>query len=201
MRRTLAGVAGCAIIALLSGCTSSGGDSGGSRPPRPQPATSTSSSASSSSASPTPSPSSSAPLSRFEGDPGVAALRNWAEVAARTVNSGHYISSSLRRLMTSTVAKEMKQTMGTDVGLHYPGPIPFTPIRVGVPSTTSRRIDACFVSTGFAQKPHTNEPAKKLKVIPVRTTETLTRGRWLLSALLSTGSFSCSGVDVPKPTF
>jgi hypothetical protein len=200
MRWTLPG---CALLALLlAGCTSSGGAAGGgSTPPGPLPATSNPTTTPAMPSTPAPHPSSSTPLSRFEGDPGVAALRAWAQLAAQTVNSGHYISAQLRRLMTPTVAKEMKSTMGTDVGLHYPGPIPFTPVRVGVTSTTSRQVDVCFVSTGFAQKPHSDTAAKRLKIIPVRTGETLTRGKWLLSELISTSSFSCAGVHVPKPAF
>jgi len=202
MRWTLAGVAGWAILALVAGCTSSGGSTGGSTPPGPLPISSNSTTDdATTSSTPPPSPSTSAALSHYEGDPGVAALRKWAQTAARTVNSGHYISAQLRQLMTPSVAKEMKRTMGTDVGLHYPGPIPFTPVRVGVTSTTSRQIDACFVSTGFAQKPRSDKPAKPLKIIAVRTEETMTSGKWLLSGLFSTDSFSCSGVPVPKPTF
>ena len=121
--------------------------------------------------------------------------------AAETINAGSYTSARFRALMTAAVAGEMKATIGTDVGLHYPGPVPFTPIRVTVASTTSRRIDSCFVSTGFAQKPGTGRPAKALKIIPVRATETVTGGRWLLSQLISTTAFSCSGVKVAMPTW
>jgi hypothetical protein len=203
MRWTLAGAAGWAILALAAACTSSGGGTGGSSPPGPLPATtdSTDTSTSSSSTTTAPAPTTSAPLSHFEGDPGVAALREWAAVAAHTVNTGHYTSPQLRKLMTPLVAEEMKQTFGTDVGLHYPGPVPFTPVRVGVTSTTSRQIDVCLVSTGFAHKPQSTKPAKPLKIIPVRSAETQTGGRWLLSTLLSTTAFSCSGVHVPMPRF
>lgn len=202
MRWTLGAVAGCALLALVAGCTSSGGGTGGSSLPGPLPATSGSTAApTTSAASPSPSPSTSAPLSRFEGDPGVAALRHFAAVSARTINAGRYISPELRALMTPTVAKEMKLTNGPDIGLHYPGPVPFTPVRVGVTSTTSRRIDACWVAAGFAQKPGADKPAKPLKTIAVRSEETLTHGKLLLSVLLSVHSFSCSGVHIPMPTF
>jgi hypothetical protein len=202
MRWTLGAIAGCALVALVAGCTSSGGGPSGSSPPGPLPATDSSTGVpTTSSTSPTPTPSKSTPLSRFEGDPGVAALRDFAAASARTINSGRYISPQLRTLMTPTVAKEMKQTNGPDVGLHYPGPVPFTPLRVAVTSTTSRRIDACWVSTGFAQKPQANKPAKPLKLIAVRSEETMTHGKWLLSVLLAVDSFSCRGVHVPMPTF
>ena len=202
MRWTLGAAAGCALIALVAGCTTSSDGDGASTPPGPLPATSSSiDTSTTSSGTSGPTPSKSAPLSRFEGDPGVAALRHFAEVSARTINSGRYTSAALRSLMTPTVAKEMKQTNGPDVGLHYPGPIPFTPIRVVVTSTTSRRIDGCWVSTGFAQNPRTNKPAQPLKLIAVRSEETLTHGTWLLSVLLAVHSFSCKGVHVPMPTF
>jgi hypothetical protein len=200
MHARLAGALGCALVAL-AGCTSSGADTAASTPPGPLPATSTPTTDATTPTPSTPASSSSAPLSHFEADPGVQALREWADVAAQTINSGHYISDRLRQLMTATVAKEMKRTMGTDVGLHYPGPIPFTPVRVGVTSTTSRQIDACFVSSGFARKPRSEKPAKPLKIIAVRTEETQTSGRWLLAGLVSTNSFSCAGVQVPRPMF
>ena len=202
MRWTLGVVAGCALIALVAGCTSSGAGTDASTPPGPLPATnSTIGTSSTSSGTPSPTPTKSKPLSRFEGDPGVVALRHFAAVSARTINSGRYTSAELRSLMTPTVAKEMKQTNGPDVGLRYPGPVPFTPVRVVVTSTTSRRIDGCWVSTGFAQKPQTNKPAKPLKLIAVRSEETLTHGTWLLSVLLAVDSFSCKGVHVPMPRF
>lgn len=89
-------------------------------PPAPVPST----------PSPPVSPSSSAePLSPYENDPAVRVLRAWAAETARTINTGHYDSAALKALMTPALAKAKKNLAGGEVGCHYPGPLPFTPIR------------------------------------------------------------------------
>jgi hypothetical protein len=204
MRRTLGGPAALAVVlALVAGCSSSGPAAKSASSPAPAPTTPvpTTPASASSGSTPAPSPSTSPPLSRFEADPGVRVLRAWARAAGQTINAGHYTSAGLRALLTPTVAAEMKQTLGTEVGLHYPGPAPFTPVRVSVTSPTSRKIDICLVSDGFSQKKSTSKPAKPLRIVPVSTQETLTGGRWRISELLSTTAFSCAGVKVPMPSW
>lgn len=91
-------------------------------PPAPVPVPST--------PSPPVSPSSSAePLSPYENDPAVRVLRAWAAETARTINTGHYDNAALKALMTPALAKAKKNLAGGEVGCHYPGPLPFTPIR------------------------------------------------------------------------
>jgi hypothetical protein len=202
-RLTPAAVGTVAITAaLLAGCSSSGPAGTSSSVPAPVTTSAPSTPASApASTSASPSPSSSPPLSRFEADPGVQVLRAWARTAARTINDGHYTSAALRALLTPAVAAEMKQTLGTEVGLYYPGPAPFTPVRVSVTSPSARKIDVCLVSDGFSQNKTTHKPAKRLRVVPVTTRETLTGGHWRISELLLTTAFSCSGVKVPMPSW
>jgi len=189
---------------VLAGCSSSGPAHETSSSPAPvttSAAPATTPAPTSSSPSPSPKPKSSAPLSRFEADPGVRVLRAWARRAAQTIDNGHYTSAELRALLTPAVAAEMKQTLGTEVGLHYPGPAPFTPLRVAVTSPTSRKIDICLVSDGFSQNKTTHKPAKPLRVVPVSTRETLSGGRWRISQLFSSTAFSCARVKVPMPSW
>jgi hypothetical protein len=60
----------------------------------------------------------SAPLSPYEGDPAVQALRAWASQVGKTVNAGEVINPALNKLMTASMAKDMKFVMGDEVGGH-----------------------------------------------------------------------------------
>ena len=100
--------------------------------------------------------------------------------------------------MTPAFARNMKQVIGTDVGLHYPGPIPFTPLSVRVINATDHQVGVCLVSDGFAQQRSTGRPAKKHRVVAATGGAVLTNGRWVASRL-SAATFSCSGVTVPEP--
>lgn len=198
MNRATWGSALFAVV-LLAGCTSSSKPDPGPGSLTPSMTTPPASAPSSPSRTPSPSPTKSKPLSSFETDAGVIALRKWAAEAARTVNSGRFDSPALDALMTKAVAAEMKQTFGSDVGLHYPGPLPFLPLAVSVPNATTRSIKACFVGAGFAETPGTNKPAAKLTLVPVLATEQMSSGVWLLARQNATTVFSCSGVKVPMP--
>ncbi len=149
-------------------------------------------------ATPTPTPSSTAPLSPFEKDPAVKALRRWAAQAARTVNTGHYTDSALAAVMTGGLAKNIKVVLGPDVGLYYPGPAPFTPVSVRTVSATRRDVKICIVGTGFAEKRSTKRPAAARKVLAIDAGAVRVSGRWVASQFY-TATFSCSGVTVPEP--
>lgn len=195
MRLVAAALATVGLLAV--GCSGSSGGSGASVGPigastipssAPAPTTS--------SATPTPSPSSTAPLSKFENDPAVKALRAWAAEAARTVNAGKYTSPALQALMTRNFAATMKNVLGSDVGLRYAGPIPFTPLSVRVVSPTRRDVKMCVVLTGYAVDPRTGKPAART-VGPADTSAVLANGKWLVSRF-DTGSFSCRGVKIEE---
>lgn len=148
---------------------------------------------------PAPSPSSNAkPLSAFEKDPAVQALRAWADRAARAVNAGKgYGGAALTALETPTFVPLVKNVFASDKGLRYPGPVPFTPIKVASPSATERQLSVCFVAYGFAVDPKTQKPPKKLTLfaanVPMIRSGT---GRWRVDHLQTTNSFSCRGVKV-----
>lgn len=188
-----------ALAALLGGglvaCSSSSAPKrhpSSSTPPPTTTATSTSS---------TPPPTTSSappPLSRFESDPAVKALRTWAAQVGRTVNGGHYDDAALDALMTPTMKRGIKPVTGGEVGRHYPGPVPFTPIAVTLLSSVNREVKICVVAGGFSTDKHGGRT--KHKVLPIRADLTRVGGRWLLNHFY-TATFSCSGVHVPEVTW
>jgi len=140
------------------------------------------------------------PLSPFEDDPAVKALRKWADQAAKTVNTGRYNSAALSALMTAALAKTMKNILGREVTYRYPGPVPFLPISVSAVNPTFHDVKACFVTSGFSLNRKTGKPAQAFKVSPVDAGAQLVSGQWLVSRI-DGATFSCSSVRVPRPTW
>lgn len=131
-------------------------------------------------------------------------MRKWAEQAARTVNSGHYTDAALRPLMTAYFARYMKQVLGPDVGLRYPGPLPLQPVGVLVQDSTHRTVKICAVDKGYARNPATNRPTTSRRVTPGYASLVEQNGVWRMNALYrATGakSFSCAHVKVRYPSW
>lgn len=141
------------------------------------------------------------PLSKFENDPAVKAMRVWAAQAARTVNTGHYDSAALDKLMTPAFARSMKHVLGVDVGLHYPGPIPVQPLSISVESASHRTIRACSILDGFAVDPVTSKPGRPRDVGSAAIPMQLVKGRWLVAEFLEAPALSCKGVVVAVRTW
>jgi len=187
----------CAVIAsaALVACTSS------AKPKQtPLGSTSAPSTLTTPATTPTPSPTTTVPLSPFEDDPAVKALRTWAIQAAKTVNTGKYDDASLNKLMTPDFAKTMKVILGGEVKYRYPGPVPFLPISVSALSPTVRNVKACFVTNGFSLNRKTGKPAEAFKLHPIDTGAQLVSGVWVVSHFYG-GTFSCSSAKVPRPTW
>jgi len=189
----------CAVIAsaALVACTSS------SKPKQtPLGSTSAPSTLTTPATTPTPSPTTTVPLSPFEDDPAVKALRTWASLAAKAVNAGgRFTDPALRQVMTPAFAKNMQYVLGTDIGLYYPGPVPFLPLSVRAVNSTVHAIQACFVSTGFAQKPATHKAAEPRSVVAVDVRGQLVAGVWKVSQQQATSAFSCKTARVAMPTW
>ena len=186
--------AGIVTLALtLSGCSSSG--AGHPAAPPSDPASGTTSAPSA-----TPSPTAT-PLSAYEDDPAIRAYRAWSVQAARTVNSGHYTSAALAKLMSARYAKKMKLILGDEVGKYYPGPIPFQPTGLISTDAAHRQSPGCILVNGFAQNPKTHKPAKAYKTQSVEAYMTQENGRWVVDGLVSNPKGSCSGVKIATPTW
>jgi len=116
--------------------------------PAAQPLAPTPTSAGSATASPAPSPTR-APLSPFEADPAVIALRTLALESANAVNAGNLAFPALVAVSTPNRLQEATRALGTDIGGFAPGPYPLTPLDVLVVSQTERRIPLCTLTTGW----------------------------------------------------
>jgi hypothetical protein len=185
------------LVVVAAGCTSSSKPSAAPV----SPSTSAVTSPSVSSSAPAPSPTATKPLSPFEADPAVMALRAWAAEAARTVNTGKYDSPALDQLMTPAFAKGIKAILGEDVGLTYPGPIPLQPVGVEVTNAHARVVKVCDMYEGFARSPKTKRPARAAKIAAADVYVASNSGRWLVDDLTLASGFSCKGVKVARPTW
>jgi hypothetical protein len=153
-----------------------------------------------SSTSPTPSPSQAKPLSPFEHDPAVSALRTWAAQVGRTINKGKINDVDLQALMTPNLSGSMRALSGGEIGHTYPGPLPFTPTRVTVGSASSRDVHICIVAGGYSLNPKTGKPFSKYRKQAIDAGAALSNGRWLVSKFVL-ATFSCSSVKIPEPTW
>ncbi len=199
--RSIIAVASLAVAAMsMAACSS--GNSPKAKPA--DPSTSASSSSSSSSPTPSPTPSTSAPLSPFEADPAVVALRAWASQSAKDFNAGQtFTDPALTALETAAFVPITAETYASDAaaGLHYPGPLPLSPQSVTVVSPTEHDVNACVVGTGFAVDPKTGAASGALTVVPSIFKLVLVDGAWKLNAIPPTAPFSCATVRVPEQTW
>lgn len=197
-------------VVLLAGCTSSSkpdpGPGPGSLTPSTSPSTSTLAStpapapSSPSSPAPSPRPTKSKPLSPFEADPAVMALRTWSAQVARTINKGKIDEPDLRSLMTASLDRSMPAIAGGEIGHRYPGPVPFTPIAVTATSATAHEVKLCDVAAGYSLNPKTGKPFEKYRKQGIVAGAVLSNGRWLVSKFVL-ASFSCTTVKIPEPTW
>src|SRR4051794_33543952 len=172
---SMTATAAVVCLGLLTGC-------GGSEA-APQAATSASSSSTSAPATPsssptaTPAPTTSAPkpkpkptrtlapLSRFEGEPVVKALRVFAAVSGRAVNANTMNYKPWLALMTPYARKNRADYIKEDLGLRYPGPLPFTPTAVHVTGNTAT-VKACVWVQGWGLNHKTGKPARPRQIAP-----------------------------------
>ncbi|MFZ5849241.1 MAG: hypothetical protein ACOYX5_17870 [Actinomycetota bacterium] len=134
------------------------------------------------------------PLSRFEDEPQVVVAREWAAAMARAVNEKDRALKGPARYMTAAGRERYRGYVEPDMGLYYPGPMPFTPTDVTVNGRRAE-ISICWWARGFAQDPKTKRPADKRKIEPGTMFLKKQGGRWKLDdQLLAQGD--CSQVPV-----
>lgn len=194
LRGGVALVAAALAAGSLAGC--GGGSTPDSAPPATVSATVSSTPSPSESATPTSTPE---PLSPFENEAPVKVLRKWAAAYARDVNAHRSDLKSAQQYESPSGITVLPATATNDLGLHYPGPLPFTPVDVKVAGHKAE-VAVCVWGHGFAVDPKTNRPGQKKEIFP-STFEMSHHGRrWLVDNAVN-GSADCGGVKVKGVTW
>jgi hypothetical protein len=179
------------VASALTGCLALSSCAGGEDTSADEPTTSSSSTAPSASESPGPTPE---PLSRFEGDPAVKAARAWAAAAARSITAGQSDLARAKPFMTANGQRVIPPLAADEIGLKYPGPVPFSPTAVDHAGDKAT-VQVCFWSAGFGLDRQTGQPAHAREVIPMQFAMVRQGGTWKIDAFYSSQA-SCSKVPV-----
>jgi hypothetical protein len=186
-----------ATTTLLAGC-------GGGGSPQVAPPTASSSVVSptpiASATTPAPAPSSAAPLSAFEADPAVKALRLEYLGGAKAVNLKNGDLPELRDSSTQARFERMQALVRPEFGMHYPGPVPFTPLAVSAASAGERRVAMCILGDGWLQDPATGRPTAPRRVTRWTASVVKQGTAWKVDAVRAAPD-SCAGVQIPEVLF
>jgi hypothetical protein len=134
------------------------------------------------------------PLSRFEDEPPVKKARSFARAVARSINTRDAKLEQARRLMTPHGRQVLPNTIDKEIGLYYPGPLPFTPVRI-IDQGRRTVVRACVWAAGWGQKRSTKLPAEKRRIEPLDFVLVKRAGRWRVDDVLVT-SADCGAVSV-----
>jgi hypothetical protein len=181
------GVAALVLVGALAGCSSSD--------PTVSPPTAAPQSASvapTTSASPSVS---ATPLSRYENDPGVKALRKFYVAVSKAINSRNLRLPELDAWSTPRRQLQNEVLLKSELGLHAPGPQRFTPVGVRSTGANTRSVLLCALNEGFNLDPKTGKPAHPREVLAGQATLVRDGGRWKVDDLVK-AKFSCAGVPV-----
>jgi hypothetical protein len=194
-RATRAVLALCAALAAVS-LTACGDDE-----PEAAPSSPSASVEATPSESATPTPTPKPRLSRFEGGPQVRALRRWAAAYGKAINAGDTAYPTMRPLMTDTGFQGLvKYLAPDDEGLHYPGPLPFTPTAVQG-AAAAATVPACTWVQGWAQNPASKRPARPKQIAPSRFTLERVGGKWKVSGFYIDEGNQCARITVKGVTW
>ena len=185
-------VSAAGLLLLTAGCSD---DSEAQAPATP--ATTGSSPSPTASPTPTPSPTPTAqPLSRFEDEPPVIAARAWAAAFAQAINRRERTLGTAAPYSTAAGIARFQDYAKPEMGLYYPGPMPFTPTAVKV--TGGRAVvETCWWAFGFAQDRKTKLPAHKRLIDAEDVILKKQGGQWKVDDLLvHKGGGDCSAVPV-----
>jgi hypothetical protein len=225
--RPLTGAAGLAALALLvAGCggtddEAAGPTNLGTRPTSveadaaestsaPEPSPEETSDAVTSTAAPdpsdttgTPPPPAAAPSGddgQWDDDPRVEIVREWAEEYARAATAGDPDLEDWLDTMTGEAREDRMALIETDLGWHYPGPVPFTVTQVVDRDNGRAAVEACVLARGFAADPATGAPPEDELVYPFEFHLEATdddRDDYVITGIYL-GNQSCNGIDIER---
>jgi hypothetical protein len=178
------GVAAVVLVGALAACSSSD--------PTVSPPTAAPQSASVAPTTAAPSPT---PLSPYENDPGVKALRRYYVAVSKAINARNVRLPELVAWSTPRRQVQVEELLKSELGLHAPGPQPFTPVGVRSTGANTRSVLFCGLNEGFDLDPKTGKPAHPREVLAAQATLVRDGGRWKVDYLVK-AKFSCAGVPV-----
>ena len=139
------------------------------------------------------------PLSAFEADPAVQALRAFYVAAAQALNADDFSLPSLRTVSTAARAERNAADFAVDRGGYVPGPTPFTPVGVQVASATRRVVAFCGLEAGWVLTAPGGRPTQAEVVSAGEVALVLDQGVWKVDRISKT-STPCAGVPIQRRT-
>jgi hypothetical protein len=139
----------------------------------------------------------STPAAALGKDPAVKVMRAWFSAVGKAVNAGKYDTPQLDALMTTEFRTRLKSMLASDIGLHYPGPVPSKVLSVS-DADGLRYIETCDVLEGWAQDPKTHKPAQPFVEAAGEVRVENVNGSWLMyDWVTAPDHHNCAGVKVP----
>lgn len=189
MRRTAAAALLSCGLLLVTGC---GDDAPLATPvvPSEEPT------AAEASSPPSPSPSAE-PLSPFEDDPAVIALRAYLAASSEAINAGDLRLPEFTARATAKRQARHAELYAEDEGTFFPGPPPTAVLAVQAVSPAARNVVTCLLDDGFALDREGGSPTEPRLVVPgifqmIQEGET-----WKVDAAVRDPAGSCDGVPLP----
>ncbi|WGW12629.1 hypothetical protein LWF01_02345 [Saxibacter everestensis] len=136
-------------------------------------------------------------LSEFEDDPAVQGMRGFYSAIAKATNQGDFTLKELQKYSTQRRQELNESTMKDAKGLEFPGPIPFTPIKVRSDSDDQKTILACGWDSGWAKDKKTGKPRDEFRVDGGEVEMLREDGNWKVNKVVG-ATIDCSTVDVKK---
>jgi hypothetical protein len=164
-----------------------------------------SSSSSSSAAPETSGPSETATASALEDDPAVQALRGYLAGYAEAVNNGG--NPDIPQVEEHATPEQVERVRGNvqdEIGLEYPGPVPFGVDSLATDTEARKDVVGCLVLRGYAEDPATGAPRDQREVVPAVAVMENRDGTWLANGIYTENlpaTADCASVEIEEGTW
>ena len=119
--------------------------------------------------------------------------------APLTITADDKSMRRIRPFVTPTGLTKFQGYFGADMGLEYPGPVPFTP--VGVRETGgAAEVPMCMWTFGFTVDPETKQPTERRKIEAGKFLMVKQAGKWRIDDMVYAGH-SCEKTVVKGRAF